>query len=70
MKMYEQAGYNRLAKLIAMLSFPVSLVALIAINEGSWSTDEVIVSAMAIPVAFIVTRLVYWVIDGFKKPKN
>jgi len=74
MKMYQKSGFNRLAKLIAVLGFAVTYITLIVI-ESRVSEKEAfivfpIVSIIGALAAFIVTRLVYWVVDGFNESKD
>lgn len=74
MKMYQKTGFNRLAKLIALLGFVVTFITLL-VEARSVSDDQLfiafpIASIIGALCAFLLTRLVYWVIDGFTQSKN
>lgn len=68
MKLYQQTGYKRLAILISILGFIVTLMTLIIlenhVDKGDVGDFLVASSLIAVGV-YIMTRLVYWVIDGF-----
>ena len=74
MKMYQNLGFNRLAKLIALLVFVATYTVLIvqaySINEEQAFIVFPIVSIIGALGAFLLTRLVYWVIDGFIESKD
>ena len=74
MKMYQKTGFNRLSKLIALLGFVVTYIILL-VEEHSISPSEAfiefpIASIIGALCAFLLTRLVYWVIDGFTQSKD
>ena len=74
MKMYQKPGFNRLAKMIAILGFIATYITLI-VFEGSVNGEEAfivfpIVSIIAALGAFVLTRLVYWVVDGFSQSND
>jgi len=70
MSLYKEQGYRRLAVLIAIIAFIVTYTAL-CMNEYRVQPEEAfigfpIVSVLTAGGAFILTRIIYWVIDGFK----
>ena len=71
MGIYKEAGFNRLAKLIAIVAFFLTFATLLIILSGVNGDVAFIIipiiSLFGAAGAFIFTRLVYWVIDGFKK---
>lgn len=74
MKMYQKSGFNRLAKLIAVLGFSVTYITLIIIAPRVGEEEALIVfpivSIGGAIAAFLVTRSVYWVVDGFNESKD
>jgi len=74
MSIYKQKGFNRLAKLIAIMSFFITYIILYVMSYNL-DNEEVfvvfpIVSLLCSVGAFVFTRLVYWVIDGFKDSED
>jgi len=74
MKIYQKPGFNRLAKLITVLGFFVTYITLIVteygVNEEEAFIEFPILSIIVALVVFLVTRLVYWVFDGFLESKD
>ena len=74
MKLYQKSGYNRLAKLISLLGVVLTYIILTVI-EYSVQTEEALIVFPIMSIhsglgTFLLTRLVYWVIDGFNESKN
>ena len=74
MGLYQQPGYNRLAFGVTALAFVGSWL-FFWITEGVGAKLEVLVifmpfASMLFAVAvYLLFRLVYWIIDGFKSHK-
>jgi hypothetical protein len=67
MGLYNQAGYERLAIGISVVIFVLVFLLSAANNdEFAYSLIGSVVSAL---IAYALTRLVYWIIDGFKSHK-
>ena len=71
MKTYEQEGYNRLAKLLSIIAFIVTFIILSAtirrLQPEHIFIAFPIASILVAALVFFITRIIYWVIDGFKK---
>lgn len=71
-KLSQQKGYQRLAKFITIIAFVFVFIVMLF-----KSTNNVAEALIAIPIAsavvagasYVLVRLVYWVIDGFRLGK-
>lgn len=75
MKLYQHEGYKRLSILIAIVGFICTYILFIN-DESGYVTATLafiafpIVSAIVAVGIYIFTRIVYWVIDGFRKQED
>lgn len=74
MGMYQKEGFNRLAKLIALLGF-IAAYTVLFITGGRLYLHIIfiaypVISSLYALGFFVCTRLIYWVIDGFKASKD
>ncbi len=67
MGLYQQPGYKRLAITIPIVVFVGALITMGFLEEtfGASCAVSVVFSILS----YAVTRLVYWIIDGFKSHK-
>lgn len=78
MGVYQEKGFNRLAKAIAILTFAVAYLLMMFFGEIPKHQSEneylfiayPIVSLICSAGAFGITRLIYWTIDGFKNAEE
>ena len=74
MSMYKQKGFNRLTKLITIITFCVMYATLCFMSrlprEDDFFIIFPIISVLCSCGVFILTRLVYWVIDGFQDSED
>lgn len=69
MGIYNKQGYRRLAILIAIITFIATYTILVmttySVDEADMFVVIPIVSSLWAAGVFVLTRIVYWVIDGF-----
>jgi hypothetical protein len=67
MGLYQQPGYKRLSIGITVLTF---IAFLLFAGETGASLGEALLAGVIFSAgAYVLTRLVYWIIDGFKSHK-
>jgi len=72
MKLYQHEGYKRLSIFIAIVGFICTYITLF--NDSGPAKEVFIISPIVSIIGavgiYIFTRIVYWVIDGFRKKEN
>ena len=74
MKLYDHTGYKRLTFLIAIVGFIFMYIILVKYNRRAAELEVFIIfpiiSALTALLIYALTRIIYWVVDGFRSEKE